>query len=339
LALKPVRRVTIREAARRMLLAGRDATFLNIEGRPYTAGCIRTYETVFRLHVIPLAGEWSVSNVTNRDVQRLLDELTGRTTQANREKVVTVLSRLFEYAWLQRLCDERNPCRGVVLRRDRSSAGRGLAREQQRTILTIASEHDLEHGWSLMLPFTRLALTALLRKGELIPLIYDDHEGLSLEGMRVTVSRCMRVEWTERANWKMAPQIAKGAKTKASLATIPLGLDTCEILSAHRQITGAAEGDLVFPDPVTGGLLGRKRFRDAWHEIRRRAGLDGLRPHDLRHSYGSSLLAMNMNVVEVRRRMRHANASTTLDTYMHEIREEPTDDWYDDWLRTQPGPC
>ena len=47
----------------------------------------------------------------------------------------------------------------------------------------------------------------------------------------------------------------------------------------------------------------------------KRAGLEGIRLHDLRHFYASGLIADGCDVVTVQRVLGNAKASTTLDTY------------------------
>jgi integrase len=44
---------------------------------------------------------------------------------------------------------------------------------------------------------------------------------------------------------------------------------------------------------------------------------DDFRYHDLRHFYASLLIASGANVKVVQARLRHASATTTLDTYSH----------------------
>jgi integrase len=44
---------------------------------------------------------------------------------------------------------------------------------------------------------------------------------------------------------------------------------------------------------------------------------EGLRFHDLRHFYGSTLIASGLGIKTVQTRMRHASAKTTLDYYGH----------------------
>lgn len=54
---------------------------------------------------------------------------------------------------------------------------------------------------------------------------------------------------------------------------------------------------------------------------RARASIDGLpdgfRFHDLRHYYASLLIASGADVKVVQHRLRHTNATTTLNTYSH----------------------
>ena len=59
----------------------------------------------------------------------------------------------------------------------------------------------------------------------------------------------------------------------------------------------------------------RTRSAHRWRATLKRAGLDGIRLHDLRHFYASGLIADGCDVVTVQRALGHAKASTTLDTY------------------------
>jgi integrase len=52
-----------------------------------------------------------------------------------------------------------------------------------------------------------------------------------------------------------------------------------------------------------------------WRLTQKRAGLSGIRLHDLRHFYDSGLVSEGCDVVTVQRALGHAKASTTLDTY------------------------
>jgi integrase len=54
-----------------------------------------------------------------------------------------------------------------------------------------------------------------------------------------------------------------------------------------------------------------------WRKTQKRAGISGIRLHDLRHFYASGLIAAGCDVVTVQRALGHASATTTLRTYAH----------------------
>lgn len=82
-----------------------------------------------------------------------------------------------------------------------------------------------------------------------------------------------------------------------------------------QQVEGKGEDDLVFPAPG-GGVLRNSNFR---HRVltpaARAAGLDGLSPHDLRHTAASLAIAAGANVKVVQQMLGHASAAMTLDVY------------------------
>ena len=54
-----------------------------------------------------------------------------------------------------------------------------------------------------------------------------------------------------------------------------------------------------------------------WRPAVKRAGLEGVTFHDLRHYYASMLIRHNESVKVVQARLGHATAAETLDTYSH----------------------
>jgi len=57
---------------------------------------------------------------------------------------------------------------------------------------------------------------------------------------------------------------------------------------------------------------------DEWIQIRKRFKLpEGLRFHDLRHSFASIMLAQGTSVPDVQKLLRHASYQTTIDIYRH----------------------
>jgi integrase len=88
-------------------------------------------------------------------------------------------------------------------------------------------------------------------------------------------------------------------------------------LRRSRLLVNKSGDDLVFPAP-RGGYLRNSNFRrncfdQAAHEV----GLDGLVPHELRHTAASLAIRAGANVKVVQSMMGHASATMTWDLYGH----------------------
>jgi integrase len=78
---------------------------------------------------------------------------------------------------------------------------------------------------------------------------------------------------------------------------------------------GKGPKDLLFTGD-RGGVLRNGNFRrDVFDHAARAAGLDGLTPHELRHTAASLAVSAGANVKAVQRMLGHASAAMTLDVY------------------------
>ena len=115
------------------------------------------------------------------------------------------------------------------------------------------------------------------------------------------------IDWQRRI-WRIP--ISKSGKARY----VPLS-DTAMVLLRQRQLqTADNDCDWIFPNPTSG-----KPYRcitNAWVTARRRAGLDDLRIHDLRHSFASFLINNGRSLYEVQRILGHSSARMT-ERYAH----------------------
>ena len=63
-----------------------------------------------------------------------------------------------------------------------------------------------------------------------------------------------------------------------------------------------------------------RNLNDSWDRVRRRAGLDGVRLHDLRHSFASRALALGEGLPMIGELLGHSQVNTTA-RYAHLARE------------------
>jgi integrase len=102
-------------------------------------------------------------------------------------------------------------------------------------------------------------------------------------------------------------------KTECSRAPIPIPSSLALVLSAHVKQFST---EWLMTDE-NGIQMGPWQMQRAFRAARAAVGdlPEGFRFHDLRHFYGSTLIASGLDVKTVQTRMRHASAKTTLDCY------------------------
>lgn len=137
-------------------------------------------------------------------------------------------------------------------------------------------------------------------------------------GLRVSEACGLRVSDVDFMRGAIHPAVqhpAKPLKTETSMTAVPVGQSVALELSAHVARWGAVT--------VLVNELGRQLAPWTLERAIRtaRGKVPGLpadfRYHDLRHYLASMLIASGADVKVVQRRLRHASAKTTLDTYAH----------------------
>lgn len=78
---------------------------------------------------------------------------------------------------------------------------------------------------------------------------------------------------------------------------------------------GKGPEDLLFPSPGGGVLRLRNMRRDWFDAAATAAGVDGLTPHELRHTAASLAVSAGASVLALQRMLGHDKPSTTLDVY------------------------
>lgn len=230
-----------------------------------------------RLHVLPRLGKLPLIAITREDVATLHHSLRQTPIAANR--VLALVSKMFNLAerWGLRP-DGSNPCRHVERfpesRRERFLNDDELAR------LGAVMEESVQTGQETAeaIAAIRLLLLTGSRVSEMLKLRWEE---VDLE------RRCIRL-----------PDSKTGARR------IPLNTAAVDVLSALER-----QSAWVIP--------GRDRrhplvnLAKPWKRIRDRAGLEGVRLHDLRHTHGSSAAGAGLSLHLVGALLGHRQPATT----------------------------
>jgi integrase len=107
-------------------------------------------------------------------------------------------------------------------------------------------------------------------------------------------------------------------KSERSSGTVPITPQLARELKAHRLRSGQpGAGELVFTGESGKRLDEANYRRRVLDRACARAGIAPIGFHVLRHTHGSIVAAATRDVRAVQRRLRHASASFTLETYVH----------------------
>ena len=253
----------------------------------------RMLESAWRVHVQPRWGHVRVADVDTLGIEdwiaAMLDKGRGATRVLRAHGVLSGI--LADAVKAKRIAV--NPAKGV------ENVPRKTAR--RRVYLSADDVHRLadeagEHR-SLVLVLAYCGL----RWGEAIGLRFRDVEFLR---RRLTVS-------TNAV--QLGVNHAVGRTKNRQDRPVPVPEFVLAELSRARQ--NRSNDDLVFTGP-DGGYLPRPKSQRRWFAgAVKRAGVQTITPHDLRHTCASLAVSAGVNVLALQRMLGHKSAKVTLDTY------------------------
>ena len=237
------------------------------------------YRTVIDNHIVPALGGRPVGEVRRGDAAALHYALRDRPAVAN--STLQVLSQLYRKAQQWGLAPEGgNPCRSIRKYRLRVR-DRHLSRDEYRRLGKVL--RDGEADGSISAPAVaalRLLILTGCRRDEILTLRWDDVDRHARE-LRLRDS-------------------------KSGPCMVALTLPVEAILDGIRRVRGN-------PWVIVGETRSRRlmTLKTAWRRVRRRAGLEDVRLHDLRHSYATRALALGESLTMIGKLLNHTQMQST----------------------------
>jgi integrase len=240
---------------------------------------------------MPVWGSVRLSDVSHQDVAAWVGRLSTTVGASRCRKAAILFSGMLAAAVRdQRI--SRNPCDGVPLPRLTAKAQRFLDHTELQQLADQAG------------PYRVMVLVlglAGLRFGECAALRVGD---VDLLRRRLRVSRSM-----SEINGKL---ILSSTKTHQA-RDVPIGRFLADLLAV--EIAGKAPADLLFSSPEGESIRLSNWRRRTWDPAIASARMEGLTPHDLRHTAASLAIASGASVKHVQRMLGHQSAAMTLDVY------------------------
>jgi integrase len=278
-----------------------------LERQPVRERTREVHSWALREHLIPYFGRRRLDQISVDDVANFIAAmgrkgLRGSTTLT----ALRPLSKILAHA-ARRGAIPVNPCsqleRGERPRLDDQRPKRILALDEMQAVIASA---DSEQYRCLL----ELLITAGLRIGEALGLTVGDLD---------RKHSLIRVEYQLGRDGNRTP--LKTEESRRAIDIPPQLMRRLVALVSERGALGNPAA-LVFASRNGSGLV-RKVARGALQRAAKAAKLAPPAPslHDLRHSHASMLIALDVPVVDVQRRLGHRKPDTTLRVYAHQWKE------------------
>ncbi|MDE2933870.1 MAG: tyrosine-type recombinase/integrase [Chloroflexota bacterium] len=254
--------------------------------KPKTA---QMYRLIVEKHILPALGRTPALAVDHKAAADLHHAL--RATPAMANQAVDVLSRIWNAAVERGRLPEAaaNPCR-LVARNPARRRERFLSAEEFRRLGRALTEAGTRKGVSVHAAAAiRLLVLTGCRKSEILALRWEDVDLAAGEFM-LTDSK------TGPRSVSLSPEAAE------ALANVP------RLAGNPWVIPGRGLGERM------------RNLNDPWKVVRERAGLRGVRLHDLRHSFASRALALGESLPAIGKLLGHSKVETTA-RYAHPARD------------------
>lgn len=273
-------RITFREYAEqwRKIQVHRPGTQVHVEG-------------ALTRHVYPVIGDRPLESIRPSDIQTMVKGMDLAPSSVR--VAMRYVSAVFKAAVMDRRI-ALSPCAGMRLPKVEAQHVEVVSTETVMAMVEAMPER--------MRAILVVAAGTGMRQGEVLGL---------------TVDRIDFLRRTARVDRQLVDGQFGPVKTAASVRTIPLPQTVVDALAAHLQTFPTGDDGLVFVRE-SGQPWRRSAFSSHWVKARRATGTpEDMTMHSLRHYYASLLIRHGESVKVVQKRLGHATAAETLDTYSH----------------------
>ena len=245
----------------------------------YKPSTMKGARSALAARILPAFGGKRLDRVESREVRRWFDSVS-RSAPGTANYALVVLRGIFNFA-IARGYVEINPTRS--LKKNRSDPLTRFLSRDEISRLHAVLDRQTRDGDRQQADIVRLLLLTGCRKNEIV-----------------------RLRWSEVDGDRLAL-----ADTKTGPRKVSLGSGARRILESQPR----GESPFVFPSPLDPSRPRCSELR-LWYRVRKEAGIEDVRLHDLRHTHASQAVMNGVPVPVVSRLLGHSNVKMTL-RYAH----------------------
>jgi len=281
-----------------------------LDGYVKTSCSIRTldgYTSIVERHLIPALGNIQLNQLQPATIQSYYGMACGALSRRTVHHQHRVLSQSLKFAVRQGYLG-RNPCDMVDAPSPKGKTMRTLTTREVEIVLQTAES-------SQYYPVIYTALNSGMRQAELLGLRWRDID-LTLLSISVT-----QVLYKRRGVCEFKEPKTSHSRRRVAM-TPKLALYLKEYLEDQQDLFQSlgrrpTADDLVFS--IEGKPIDPNVLSHAFTRMARKSGLEGVRFHDLRHTFASLMLMLGAKPKVISEALGHASVAFTMDTYSHII--------------------
>lgn len=270
-------------------------------------GTAAMYKSRLQTHVIPSLGGIKLSSLTPHAVQAFINGLEGQST-GSIQQIYRVFSIAMNKA-VQLDYIPKNPATHCVIPKRVQKDIQPLDDAQTAAVLEAAKGTYAQH-------LITVALFSGMRISELLGLTWDC---IDTEKGTITINKQLARPAFRKDSVFISP---KNGKTRiiAPAPSVFVALNEQRLKQMETRLKAGQnwnnENNLVFT-AEDGTPFNQYRAENAFRSIQKRAGLEGVRFHDLRHTYAVNAIRAGDDIKSIQGNLGHSTAAFTLDKYGH----------------------
>ena len=266
------------------------------------------YRYTLERYILPVLGSLNVKTMNEQILESGLRQILFPVDGSHKplghsaaKECLTMVRRICKYAHHLRLI---RPLEIVVsLPKPSMDKTEPLSKADQKKVYDYVLENPTPRKTGLL-----LAVQMGLRIGEICGLQWGD---FNLTQGVLTIQRTVQRISCGNGHTKVVIQTPK---TRTSARQIPVPQN---LLTVLRQLRGMATDDAWFLSGSSEKPVEPRCFRKSLHTYLNQAKVRSVRPHILRHTFASTCLQAGCDIKTISNLMGHADASITLQRYVH----------------------
>lgn len=270
-------------------------------------GTASMYTSRINNHIKPVLGEIKLSNLSPHAVQAFVNGLEGQSNGS-----VRIIYRILHMALNKAVQVEyiaKNPAAHCVLPKNEQKEIHPLPDAQAAHLIASASGTLLQN----IIP---VALFTGMRFSELLGLTWDS---IKQDKGTISVNKQLSRPAHRAENLFITPKSGK-SRTISPAPSVFDVLNNQRIMQMEMRLKAGEKwsntNNLVFTNE-DGSPFTQNRAESIFRSILKNAGLEGVRFHDLRHTYAVNSIRAGDDIKTIQSNLGHASAAFTLDKYGH----------------------